>query len=114
MTSEEHNIPLKELRESLKRYSDAKMKAYLYRKRQCDEAENLFSHFIKYAKEERNKGDYNFSKIIDNFYYEILDMDYDSKDRAVRASLTKRFKAIMKKHIINDPKYQVKLDEFIP
>jgi len=98
--------------ESLKNYSDAKVKADLYLKRLSGEAEVLFSHFIKYAKKENTIQPRRFSELIENFYYEVLNMECNGKDKVIRASLTRRFKKLMKKHIADDPKYQVKLDEF--
>ena len=99
--------------ESLKNYADAKMKADLYLKRLSGETEVLFSHFIKYAREENTIQPRSFSELIENFYYEVLNMECNGKDKVIRASLTRRFKKLMKKHVINDPKYQISLDEYL-
>jgi len=112
MSSNEHILPIEELHESIKRYTEAKLKADSYQKRLYNEAENLFSYFIKYAKNEYNEKP-SLSEIMDNFYFDILGMSCDSQDKSIRASLTRRFKKQMKKHIVDDPKYQVKLDEFL-
>lgn len=98
--------------ESLKNYADAKMKADLYLKRLSDETEVLFSHFIKYVRKENILQPRSFSELTENFYCEILSMECNGENRVIRASLTKRFKKLMKKHIISDPKHQIKLDEF--
>jgi hypothetical protein len=97
--------------ESLMSYADAKVKADLYLKRLSDETEVLFSHFIKYAREENNRQAHGFTELVNNFYYEILNMECNGKDKVIRASLTRRFKKLMKKHIVNDPKYQTRLDD---
>lgn len=99
--------------ESLKNYADAKMKAGLYLKRLSDETEVLFSHFIKYAREENTVQPRRFSELVENFYYEILNMECNGKDKVIRASLTKRFKKLMKKHVIDDPRHQISLDEYM-
>lgn len=110
MSSDE--FPIKELRESLKLYSEAKTKAGLYQQRLCDEAEKLFSHFIRYAKE--NAGEpRGFSNTVEAFYYDVLNMTCDFHDRTIRSSLTKRFKKLMKKSIGNNSDDQVKLDDFM-
>ena len=113
MYSDERNFPIGELHESIKRYTEIKLKTDLYQKRLHDEAENLFLYFVKYAKKEQNGKPNSFSALIDNFYLDVLGMSCDSQDKAVRASLTRRFKKLMKKRIIDDPKYQIKLDEFL-
>jgi hypothetical protein len=99
--------------ESLRNYADAKVKADLYLKRLSDETEVLFSHFIKYAKEENNAQPRGFSELVDSFYYEILNMECNGKDKVIRASLTRRFRKLMKKHIVNDPRHQIRLDEYL-
>lgn len=113
MFIEEDDFPIKELHESLKRYSDAKTKVGLYQERLWNEAENLFSYFVKYARKEQNEDTYSFSRILGNFYSDILNMDCDSKDKGVRASLTKRFKKLLKRHNTEGSRYQIKLDEFM-
>jgi hypothetical protein len=113
MTFDEQNFPIKELQESIKRYTEIKLKTDLCQKTLHDEAENLFLYFVKYAKNEHNGKPNSFSALTDNFYLDVLGMSCDSQDKAVRASLTRRFKKLMKKHIIDDSKYQVKLDEFL-
>ena len=99
--------------ESLKNYADAKMKADLYLKRLSEETEVLFSQFIKYAKEENTTQPHGFSELVENFYYEILNMECSGKDKVIRASLTRRFKKLMKKHVIDDPRHQIRLDEYL-
>jgi hypothetical protein len=99
--------------ESLKNYTDAKMKADLYLKRLSDETEVLFSHFIKYAREENTIQPRGFSELVENFYYEILNMECNGKDKVIRASLTRRFKKLMKKRIIQDSRHQISLDEYL-
>ena len=99
--------------ESLRNYTDAKMKADLYLKRLSDETEVLFSHFVKYAREENTAQSRSFSELIENFYYEILNMECNGEDKVIRASLTKRFKKLMKKHIVSDSKHQIRLDEYL-
>ena len=113
MSSDEDNFPIEELHESIKRYTEIKLKNDLYQKRLRDEAENLFLYFVKYAKNGQNEKPNSFTELFDNFYLDILGMSCDSQDKAVRASLTRRFKKLMKKRIVDDPKYQVKLDEFL-
>lgn len=110
MSSDE--FPIKELHESLKRYSDAKTKAGLYQQRLCDEAEKLFSHFIRYA-QENNEEPRGFSSTVEAFYYDVLNMDCDFHDRTIRSSLTKRFRKLMKRHIKDNSTDQVKLDDFM-
>jgi hypothetical protein len=85
----------------------------LYLKRLSDETEVLFSYFIKYAREENTTQPHSFSELVENFYYEILNMECSGKDKVIRASLTKRFKKLMKKHIIDDPRHQIRLDEYL-
>jgi hypothetical protein len=114
MSGEDLGFPIRELKESIKRYTDAKSKADAYQKRLYEEAENLFLYFVKYAKTEHTEKPTSFPTIIDNFYLDILGMPCDSQDKSIRASLTRRFKKMMKKHIIDDPKYQAKLDTFMP
>lgn len=77
-----------------------------------DESENLFSHFIRYTKE-KNGETSGFSKTVQAFYNDVLNMECDSNDRAIRSSLTKRFRKLMKRHSRDDPKYQIPLDEFL-
>ena len=98
---------------SLENYSDAKIKADLYLKRLSDETEVLFSHFIKYARAENATQPRNFSEMVEGFYYEILNMECNGEDKVIRASLTKRFRKLMKKHIISDSRHQIKLDEYL-
>lgn len=111
MSRDELDFP-EDVRLSLKRYSIAKHEVNLYIQTLQIESERLFSHFIKYAQEqcENSRG---FSEIIEGFYSEILDMKCDLKDRALRTSLTKRFKKLMKRHLRDNSKYQIQLDEFL-
>ena len=55
MLLEDHDFPIKELHESVKRYTDAKMKAESYHKRLYEEADNMFPYFVKYAKAEQQE-----------------------------------------------------------
>jgi hypothetical protein len=97
---------------ALKRYSIARQKASLYIETLQNESERLFSHFVRYAKE--NTGEpRGFSETLQAFYYNILNMECDSHDRAIRSSLTKRFKKLMKRHIRDNSNNQVKLEEFL-
>lgn len=107
------DLPMKELNESLKRYVDAKFKGETYRKRQCEEAETMFPYFVKYAKAEQQENQTSLPSIMDNFYCEVLGLSCDSQDKSVRASLTRRFKKLMRKYVSDDPKYQIKLDKFM-
>lgn len=111
--TEKNQETLSSAHESLKNYADAKTKADLYLKRLSDETEVLFSHFIKYARKENTIQPHNFSELVENFYCEILNMECNGEDRVIRASLTKRFKKLMKKHIVSDPKHQIRLDEYL-
>jgi hypothetical protein len=111
--TEENQEALSSAHDSLKNYTDAKIKSDLYLKRLSDETEVLFSHFIKYARKENTTQPHSFSELVENFYYEILNMECNGKDKVIRASLTKRFKKLMKKHIIDDPKHQIRLDDFM-
>jgi len=113
MLLEDHDFPIKELHESVKRYTDAKMKTESYHKRLYEEADNMFPYFVKYAKAEQQEKQTNLPSIIDNFYSEVLGLSCDSQDKTVRASLTRRFKKLLKKHVVDDPKYQAKLDGFL-
>jgi len=113
VTEKNQETPPRSAYESLKNYADAKIKADLYLKRLSDETEVLFSHFIKYAKEENTIQPRRFSELIENFYYEILNMECNGKDKVIRASLTRRFKKLMKKRIIQDPRHQISLDEYL-
>ena len=99
--------------ESLKNYADAKTKVDLYLKRLSDETNVLFSHFIRYARNENASQTHRFSELVENFYCEILNMDCNGEDKVIRASLTKRFRKLMKNHIIGDSKHQIKLDEYL-
>jgi hypothetical protein len=109
----ETDLPLKEINESLKRYVDAKLKVETYRKRLYEEAEAMFPHFVKYVKAEQQESQVSLPSIIDNFYYEVLGLSHDSQDKSVRASLTRRFKKLMRKYVSDDPRYQIKLDKFM-
>lgn len=109
----EIDLPLKELDESLKRYVDAKLKVETYQKRLYEEAENMFPHFIKYARAEQEEKQTNLPSIMDNFYCEVLGLSCGPQDRLVRSSLTRRFKKLMKNHISYNPRYQKKLDGFM-
>jgi hypothetical protein len=113
MQLEENDFPARELHESVKRYADAILKVESYHKRLFVEAENMFPYFVKYAKAEQQEKQTNLPSIIDTFYCEVLGMSCDCQDKSVRASLTRRFKKLLKSHVINDPKYQVKLEEFL-
>jgi hypothetical protein len=113
MQLEEGGFPTRELHESVKRYSDAMLKAESYHRRLYDEAENLFPYFVKYAKAEQKEKQTNLPSIIDNFYYEVLGLSCDSSDKSIRSSLTRRFKKLMRKHVSDDPRYQIRLDKFI-
>jgi hypothetical protein len=96
----------------LKRYSVAKQKANLYIETLRNESEKLFSHFIRYVKE--NNGEpRGFPEAVQAFYYDVLNLDCDSHDRALRSLLTRRFRNIMKRYGKDDSKNQVKLDEFM-
>jgi len=99
--------------ESLKNYADAKTKVDLYLKRLSDETNVLFSHFIKYARKENTAQSHSFSELLENFYCEILNMECDGEDKVIRASLTKRFKKLMKKRIVSDSKHQNRLDDYL-
>jgi hypothetical protein len=99
--------------ESLKNYADAKTKVDLYLKRLSDETNVLFSHFIKYARRENIAQSRSFSELIENFYCEILNMECDGEDKVIRASLTKRFRKLMKKRIVSDSKHQNRLDDYL-
>lgn len=113
MQLEENKFPSRELHESVKRYADAILKAESYHKRLYEEAEKLFPYFVKYAKAERQEKQTNLPSIIDTFYSEVLGMSCDCQDKSVRASLTRRFKKLMRKYVSDDPRYQVKLDKFM-
>jgi hypothetical protein len=113
VTEKRQETPSRSAHEALKNYYDLKMKADLYFKRLSDETEVLFSHFVKYAREENAKRSRNFSELVESFYYEILNMECNENDKVVRASLTKKFKRLMKKHITNDSKNQIKLDDYL-
>jgi hypothetical protein len=113
MSDDGNGFPLKELHESIKRYTDAKMKAESYNKRLYEEAEAMFPYFVKYAKAEQQEKQKDLPSIIDNFYFEVLGLSCDSQDKFVRSSLTRKFKRLLKKHVIDDPRYQKKLDGFL-
>lgn len=112
MLLEDQELATKELNESIKRYADAVVKVGLYHKRLFDEAEKMFPYFVKYAKAEQHQ-QARLSSMMDNFYHEVLGMTCDARDKSVRMSLTRRFKKLLKKHVVDDPKYQVKLDGFL-
>lgn len=112
MSRDEQDFSIENIQLSLKRYLDAKQKAGFYQKALQDESENLFSHFVKYAKE-HDEEPCGFSEKIDGFYYEILNMSCDIHDRAIRTSLTRRFKKLMKRYVKDNSRNQVKLDEFM-
>lgn len=113
MQLEENDFPARELHESVKRYADAMLKAESYHRRLYEEAESMFPYFVKYAKAEQQEKQTNLPSIIDNFYFEVLGMSCDCQDKSVRASLTRRFKRLLKSHVVDDPKYQIKLDKFM-
>ena len=113
MQLEENEFPSRELHESVKRYADAILKAESYHKRLYDEAAKMFPYFVKYAKAEQQENQVNLTSIMDNFYCEVLGLSCDSQDKSVRASLTRRFKKLMRKYGSDDPKYQIKLDKFM-
>ena len=97
---------------SLKRYSVARQKASLYSKTLQNESEKLFSHFVRYIKE--NNGEpRGFSETVQAFYYDVLNMDCDFHDRTIRSSLTRRFRKLMKKYARDDSTEQAKLDGFM-
>lgn len=97
---------------SLKRYSISRQKANLYLETLQNESKKLFSHFIKYVKE--NNGEpHGFSETVQAFYYDVLNMNCDFHDRTIRSSLTKRFRKLMKKYAEDDSTEQIKLDGFI-
>jgi hypothetical protein len=113
VTEKSPDTPSRSAYASLEKYADARMKADMYLERLSNETEVLFSHFIKYAREENTIQPRRFSELAENFYCEILNMECNGKDRVIRASLTKRFKRLMKKHVINDPRHQISLDEYL-
>jgi len=113
MLLEDLNFPIEELQESVKRYVDAKMKAESYYKRLHEEAEKMFPYFVKYARAEQQQKQTSLPSIIDNFYFEVLGLSCNAQDKSVRVSLTRRFKKLLKKHVVDDPKYQAKLDGFL-
>jgi len=113
VTEKKQEASLRGAHESLKNYYDIKMKADLYLKRLSDETEVLFSYFVKYAREENATQPRSFSELVENFYYEILSMECNCEDKVIRASLTRKFRKLMKKHIINDSKHQIRLDEYL-
>jgi hypothetical protein len=112
MLLEDQEFPTRELNESIKRYSDATVKVGSYHKRLFDEAEKMFPYFVKYAKAEQQQQT-SLSSIMDNFYFEVLGLSCNAQDKPVRVSLTRRFKKLLKKHSVDDPKYQAKLDGFL-
>jgi hypothetical protein len=112
MLLEDQEFPTRELNESIKRYADAMVKAGSYHKRLFDEAEKMFPYFVKYAKAEQQEQT-SLSSIMDNFYFEVLGLSCNAQDKSVRVSLTRRFKKLLKKRVVDDPKYQVKLDGFL-
>lgn len=113
MSDDGNGFPLQELHESIKRYTDAKMKAESYNKKLYEEAEVMFPYLVKYAKAEQQEKQEGLPLIIDNFYFEILGLPCDSQDSFVRSSLTRKFKRLLKKHIIDDARYQKKLDGYL-
>lgn len=113
MQLEENGFPTRELHESIKRYADSMLKAESYHKRLYEEAENMFPYFVKFAKSEQQEKQSKLPLIIDTFYSEVLGMSCDCQDKSVRASLTRRFKKLLKSHVVDDPKYQIRLDKFM-
>ena len=114
MSDDGNGFPLKELRESIKRYTDAKIKAESYYKRLYEEAETIFPHFVRYAKAEQQDKQKDLPSIMDDFYFEVLGLSCDSQDKFVRSSLTRKFKRLLKKQVVDDPRYQKKLDGYLP
>ena len=97
---------------SLKRYSISRQKVNLDLETLQNESEKLFFHFIRYAKE--NDGESRgFSETVQGFYYDVLNLNCDFRDRTIRSSLTKRFKKLMKKYVRDNSTEQAKLDGFI-
>lgn len=113
MLLENLNFPIDELQDSVKRYVDAKMKTESYSKQLHEEAEKMFPYFVRYAKAEQQQNQTSLPSIIDNFYSDVLGLPCNAQDRFVRSSLTREFKKLLKKHVADDPRYQVKLDEFL-
>jgi len=75
------------------------------------ETERLYSCFRDYVKSRRGEQIQNVSEILAEFYSEVLGLNGD--DRAVKSSLTRRFKRLMRKYNSSDPRYQKTLDDFI-
>ena len=97
---------------SLERYSIARQKAGLYLEMVRNESERLFSHFIEYVKENYEET-HGFSETVQAFYSDVLKMNCDVRDRAVRSSLTNRFRRLMKRCNKHNSIDQVKLDDFL-
>jgi hypothetical protein len=77
------------------------------------EAKKLYKCLVVYAKSYRDEGITDFSIILDSFYSDVLDLDPKLSSRGIKSSLTRRFKRLMRKNRVDDPKCQKTLDDFI-
>lgn len=96
---------------SLKAYVEARRRSRLNSEALDSEVERLYSCFRDYANSRKGEGVQSFSGVLAEFYSEALELD--GADSAVKRSLTRRFKKLMRKHDFSDPKYQRRLDEYI-
>ena len=75
------------------------------------EVEKLYPYFREYVKSRKDEGVQSFSEVLAEFYSEVLELN--DEDKAVKSSITRRFKKLVKKHNVSDPRYQKTLDNFI-
>lgn len=103
-------FPLKELKNSLHRYIEARSRSRLSSEILDSETEKLYSCFRDYVKSRKSEEVQGFSEVLAEFYSEVLGLNCENKD--IKSSLTKRFKKLVRKYNVNDPQYQRTLDDF--
>ena len=107
-------FPLKDLKDSLRRYVEARRRTSLNSGVLEAEAEGIHKHLVAYAKACREDGATDFSTILEGFYSDVLGLDSSVGNSVVKRSLTRRFGRIARKYIVSDPEKQRTLDDFAP
>lgn len=73
------------------------------------EAEKIYFCFRDHVLTVNDGQPYKFSEVLADFYTDTLNLK--ERDRAVKSSLTRRFRKISRKYNVSDPKYQKTLDD---
>ena len=102
-------LPHDSLKDYLHNYMEARRAVHLSSEGLDSEAEKIYSCFWDYVKS-RKEEKQSLTEILNDFYSEALGLK--EKDRAIKSSLTRRFKKLAKKYNAGDPKYQKTLDNF--